>query len=63
MALAGATAVLAPGQGLIAADPIAGPTAESAGVGATAARPCPTGAGILATVLIPIRTAAWGCLV
>ena len=46
---AGTTAVLDPARGPIVGDLTVGPTVGSAGAGATAAHPCPTAAGTLAT--------------
>lgn len=54
-------AALAPAQGPTAAGLTVGPTVESAGAGAIAARLCPTAAGTLATALIQIQTVAWVC--
>lgn len=59
---AGTTAVLDPARGPIVGDLTVGPTVGSAGAGATAAHPCPTAAGTLATGLIQTQTVAWECL-
>lgn len=61
VAHADTTADLAPAQDRIVAALAVGPTVENVGAGATAAPPCPIGAGTSATALIQTQMPAWEC--